>query len=200
MINAHYQYLIGILKARNMKSVIKTKLLQLSVFTVLLYSCGGIKKFKDANFRPIEFAEKIEGVFNNMLEDSLKFHHNSFNGELNWRNKNRDTTSFESFEIKVLNEKLLKIDFYKNNKLSKSRLLRYRLRNNGFLKLRNQNFRISGIPYIFGECDIVKFELGLTKANNLILHGYREHAGGLLIVLSSGRAFSVNKIYNKIWK
>lgn len=181
-----------------MKNIIKTKLLQLSVFTVLLYSCGGIKKFKDVNFRPIESAEEIEGVFNNMLEDSLKFHHNSFNGEINWRKKNRDTTSFESFEIKVLNEKLLKIDFYKNNKLSKSRLLRYRLRNNGFLKLRNQNFRISGIPYIFGEYDIVKFELGLTKANNLILHGYREHSGGLLIVLSSGRAFSVNKIYNKI--
>lgn len=180
-----------------MKNLINSKQLRLLIVTILFYSCGGIEKYKNTNFKPLRSVDEIEGIYNNTVQDSTKLYHRTFNGNLNWRKKYRDTTSFENFKIRILNEKLLKIDFYKSDSLSKSRLLRYRLRNNGFIKLRNQNFRIVGIPYIFGEYNLVKFELGLTTENDLILNGYQEHAGGLLIFLSSGRAYDVNHIYNK---
>ncbi|WP_299113378.1 hypothetical protein [uncultured Winogradskyella sp.] len=164
----------------------------------LFLSCAGIKRYKNENQKKVSDIKSIEGTYNNMLQDSIKLYHNSFNGEINWRKKNRDTTSFETFKISVLNQKFLKIDFFKNDSLAKSRIIKYRLRNNGFVKLRNQNFRVSGIPYLLGEYDIMKYELGLTKDDNLILNGYKEQAGGLLIVLSSGIAYSVNHVYNRV--
>ncbi len=109
-----------------------------------------------------------------------------------------DTTQFTTVNIEVLSDKRLKLDFILDKDILKSTTLKYRLRNNGFIKLRNRNFRIAGIPYIFGEYESIKFELGLTQNNDLIVHGYKDQAGGILIVLSSGRAFSVKKIYKRI--
>lgn len=164
----------------------------------LCFSCGGIKTYKCNDLKKMNDVSVIEGVYENMPQDSAKFYHRSFNGNINWRKKTKDTTSFETFEISILNKKRLKIDFFKSDSLIKNRVLKYRLRNNGFIKLRNNNFRIFGIPYVFGDYEMNKYQLGLTKDNNLILHGYTEEAGGLLIVLSGGHAFDVKYIYESV--
>ncbi len=168
------------------------------LISIFLCNCGGIPKYKDTNFKPLTDVRNIEGDYKNFDNDTLKLNHNSINGHINWRRKHIDTTPFSSVNIEVLSEKRLKLDFIRDNDVLKSRILKYRLRHNGFIKLRNGNFRMVGIPYVFGEYDSIKFELGLTENNDLILHGYKDQAGGILIVLSSGRAFSVKKIYKRI--
>jgi len=162
-----------------------------------MLNCGGIPKYKDNN-QKITKATQIEGEYKNFDNDSLKFYHNSINGEINWRPKHIDTTKFTSVKIQVLNDKRLKLDFISNSTILKSRIIKYRLRNNGFIKLRNRSFRVSGIPYIFGDYKLFKYEMGLTQTNDLILHGHKEEAGGILVVLSSGRTYTINHTYQRI--
>jgi len=120
------------------------------------------------------------------------------NGKLNWRQENSiDSTKISSVKIKILNNKMLKIDFTLNHKTLKSKIIKYRLRNNGFIKLRNNNVKISGIPFIFGEYDVNKYEIALNNNRDLILHGIEDSQGGLIIILSSGFALEVNRIYKK---
>jgi len=168
------------------------------VFVVSLYNCGSIPKYRDHNLKPITDVKQIEGVYKNYTNDSLKLHHLSLNGRFNWRKKEVDTNQYSSVKIKILDDKRLKLDFQIENNNLKIKIIKYRLRNNGFIKLRNKNFRVSGIPYIFGEYAIKKFELGLSLDNNLILHGVDDEAGGLLIVLSANHEFKVNALYQRI--
>lgn len=168
------------------------------VIGVVVFSCGGIPKYKDNNLKPITNVKQIEGEYKNFDNDTLEWHQNSLNGKINWRSKHEDTTHFTSVKFKILNDDRLKLDFLVDQEVMKSRIIKYRLRNNGFIKLRNRNFRISGIPLVFGEYDIMKYELGLTQTNNLILHGYNEQVGGILIVLSGGRSYVVNQSFDRI--
>ncbi len=168
------------------------------VFGLLLFNCGGIPKYKDADHKVLTHVKAIEGEYQNFDSDSLKLNHNSIHGKINWKKRSIDTTKYTSVQIRVLNKKQLRFDFIKDSTLLKSQVLKYRLRHNGFVKLRNKNLRISGIPYVFGEYALVKYELGLTKANDLILHGCHEEGGGMLIVLSGGGRYVVKRIYESI--
>jgi len=163
-----------------------------------LYNCGSIPKYRDDNLKPITNVKEIEGEYRNYASDSLKLHHLSLNGEINWRKKDFDTTQFSSVKIKILNDKQLKLDFIFEKKILKSRIINYRLRHNGFIKLRSKNFRISGIPLIIGEYEVRKYELSLNQNNDLILHGIDDQAGGLLIILSAGFALEVNTVFKKV--
>ena len=51
---------------------------------------------------------------------------------------------------------------------------------------------------IFGEYELAKYELGLTKTDDLILHGHHDQAGGLLIILSGGRTYNINKTFKRL--
>nr|WP_321231888.1 hypothetical protein [uncultured Psychroserpens sp.] len=174
------------------------KHLMYSLIALVLLNCGGIPKYKKNNLKPITSIKQIEGEYRNYDNDSLVFHHNSLNGRINWRSKHVDTSQFSSVKFEILNKKRMKLDFILDNKVSKSRVIKYRLRNNGFIKLRNQNFKITGIPLIFGMYELAQYQIGLTQTNDLILHGKVERAGGILIVLTGGGEFTVNTIYKKI--
>jgi hypothetical protein len=174
------------------------KYLIFSAIVVMLFNCGGIPKYKDDNLQPITHVKQIEGEFKNFDNDSLELRYNSLNGKLNWRARQIDTTQFTSVKFKILNEKRLKLDFMLEEDLVKSKIIKYRLRNNGFIKLRNRNLKVTGIPYIFGGYEMEKYDIGLTKTGDLILHGYNERAGGFLIVLSGGNAFKVKRTFERI--
>ncbi|WP_460217933.1 hypothetical protein [Psychroserpens sp. MEBiC05023] len=168
------------------------------LIVLCLCSCGRIPRYKGNNFKPISSVKQLEGIYNNYENDSLRYHQLSLSGKINWRKKHKDSSHYTSVQIKVLNNKRLKLDFIIDKKVTKSRIIKYRLRKNGFLKLRNQNFRISGIPLIFGEYEIAKYQLGLTHTDDLIIYGRNEEAGGILIVLVGGRSATVNKVFKRL--
>lgn len=165
---------------------------------LLIFNCARMPRYRANDHHPITDARQIEGEYKNFDNDSLELHYRSLNGRINWSPKRIDKTQFTSVKFEVLNEKQLKLVFVKGDTILKSQIITYRLRNNGFMKLRNRNFRISGIPYVIGEYEICKYQLGLTKTNNLILHGYTERSGGLLIILMSGKTFKVNQTFERL--
>lgn len=165
---------------------------------LLVTNCGSLPKYKKDNFKPIKNAKQIEGEFENFNNDSLKLFYNSLNAELNWRKKEIDSTKYASAKITILDKKRMQLDFIIDNEIHKSKTLNYRLRKNGFIKLRNRNFRVSGIPMILGGYEVRKYELGLNQNNDLILHGIDDSAGGIIIILSGGWCVVNNKTYKRI--
>lgn len=193
MINVHYHLLTGNLKINIMRKIVY--ILSIALF----FNCGSVIKYKRNDIKPLNDIKKIEGEYQNYsVADIKKLHHLSLNGIINWRMKHYDSTQFTSIKIKVLNERKMKIDFLLENKVLKSKLVKYRIKNNNFIKLKNNNTRISGIPIIFGEYEMMKVQFGLNMNNDLILCGFNDSAGGILIALSSGVTYDINGIYKRI--
>lgn len=169
-----------------------------TIMVIFFCNCGSLPKYKKDDLKPITNEKQIEGVYKNYKTDSLKLLHNSLNGEINWRKKEVDSTKYSSVKITVLNNKRLQFDFQVENEIKKSKIVKYRLRNNGFIKLRNRNFRICGIPLIFGEYEVKKYELGLNHNNDLILHSIDDSGGGILIILSGGWDVESDDVFERI--
>lgn len=167
------------------------------VLGLLLCNCGGIRKYKDGNQRLLTSPKLIEGEYLNYNNDSLKVDYNSISGHMILNKKELDSTKYTSVKIKILDEKQLRLDFVKNDTALKSQTFKYRLRKNGFLKLRHNNLRVVGVPWLFGGYRIAKYDLGLTKTNNLILHGYVEEFVGVFIAIMDGKRYHVKQVFNK---
>ncbi|WP_353779868.1 hypothetical protein [Winogradskyella sp. 3972H.M.0a.05] len=167
------------------------------ILGLLLCNCGGIPKYKDGNQRFLTNPKLIEGEYNNYNNDSLKLRGNSINSKINWRKKRLDTTRYTSVKIKILNEKQLRFDFIKNDSTLKSQTFKYRLRKDGFIKLRNNNLQVVGVPWLFGGYKNVMYDLGLTKTDDLILHGYSEEAAAVMVALFAGRRYDIKNIYKR---
>lgn len=112
-----------------------------------------------------------------------------------------DSTITYYFNLKILNEKKLRIDFLNQNQVFRSETLKYKLKNNGYLYLKNKNIQPIFIPYLVGSIDISNTRLTLGKNENLILDSTNHRSGGIFIVIFMGGSnWDYRKEYRRIKK
>lgn len=110
-----------------------------------------------------------------------------------------DTTKQHSFRVKVLNKKFLRIAILEDTVVLRIKKLAYRLKNNdGFVYIKNENTKVSGIPYVFGGVDIRKVRITLDASANLVLQEYYRDAGGLLLVLGGAKTSEGIFVYERV--
>ena len=110
-----------------------------------------------------------------------------------------DSTKTYFFDLEILNDKKISINFFENGKVIRNETLKYKLGNDGYLYLRNKNVRPLFIPYIAGSIDITKTRLTIDKDYNLILDSTNHNSGGLAIVIFMGsRNWDYRKEYERI--
>ncbi len=154
---------------------------------LFIQGCLTIPKYQKSAVKPIQEIRLLEGTYSN-------FNNNGINNRnayqlINWKANNvfsGDTTYFSAFNIRILNDRTLSFSFSNSLGRTETKNIKYRMKNNGFIFLRNRNFRLTGIPYILGYYDIKKMEIGLTEKNELIINGVEKGEGAILIVLGSG--------------
>jgi hypothetical protein len=149
----------------------------------LFCSCASIKKYGESDLKEIKNVKEIEGIFENSETQNRKLNHQTIKSIIDFRNKIKDTSEIKSVEISVLSESKIQFIFRTHNGKENKYNTEYELNKNGLISLKNKNFRLTGLPYIFGGYRINKTEIGLTKQNQLVLNGVKVDEGAILIIL-----------------
>ncbi|WP_312082407.1 hypothetical protein [Epilithonimonas hominis] len=68
---------------------------------------------------------------------------------------------------------------------------------NGFFKLKNYNYIINGIPYIFGGAKITQARIGLDKGKNLLIENFTDNSGAFLLFFWAGNSGSFAMKFNR---
>jgi len=159
-----------------------TKIL-FSISFLINVSCANLREYKEPDFQPIDDVRKIEGEYDNVPFNIKNQSYATFNNVIDWRKKKSDTIKFSSVSLKVLNDKLIQFNFANKTGNIKSVTAKYKVKKDGFVSLKNSNFKLTGLPYIFGGYELNKVEIGLTNSNQLILNGTKIDEGAILIIL-----------------
>ena len=154
--------------------------------TVTVFGCATIPHYKDADLTAIGNITNIEGIYENIPMNVEYRAYKTFDNAINWRKSKDDTIKFNSVEVKVLGDKVIQFTFLNTRNAKKIINAKYKLKRNGFVTLKNRNFKLTGLPYVFGGYQINKVELGLTNQNQLILNGIQIDEGAILIIMPAG--------------
>lgn len=147
----------------------------LSLLSLLLMSCGSIRKYNETDYIKISDAKNLEGVYKiNPVNSEHRWYNNAY-VLLNNKDENKN---FTRFEIKIIDENTLNIIFKEHNLITK---YNYKINKNGFVKISNQT-KISGIPYLIGGIRKIKIEFGKTKDNQLIINGTEIDESAILLI------------------
>ena len=149
----------------------------------LFFSCASIKKYEESDLKEIKNVKEIEGTFENSETQNRKLNHQTIKSIIDFKNKIKDTSEIKTVEISVLSESKIQFIFITHNGMENKYNTEYELNQNGLISLKNKNFRLTGLPYIFGGYQINKTEIGLTKQNQLVLNGVKVDEGAILIIL-----------------
>ena len=108
-----------------------------------------------------------------------------------------DSSKNYYFVLKVLNSKNIEIIYLENKATIRQQTIKYKLKGDGYLYIKNRNFKIKGIPYLIGSFDVKKIRLTLNKEKNLLLETSEFSSGGVALLM----VYPVGKLkYQKIYE
>ena len=179
------------------------------LLSILFFSCG-VFEDRNGNFQKIDITNvnMLNGTYSVFANNKLKTEYPYFDNanEKFYRKYGRgekDTISFDTisggkFKLKIIDNKKLKIDFIKNEKVIKSQTLKYKFKNDGFLYVKNRNIIISGIPYIFGGVDVKKIRIALNQNNELIINDVFDSTGAFLLIFGDAKVWESTNEYKRV--
>lgn len=107
-----------------------------------------------------------------------------------------------------VNKQYIKLQLLDNNHLAFIRIsnlinvdtivFKYVLKNDGYLYLKNNNFKINGFPFIFGGYEINRRRIGLNSEDNLIFESSYYIYGAALIFIGDDRKVKQSSLFKKI--
>jgi hypothetical protein len=111
--------------------------------------------------------------------------------------KNKYDTRAVNLKLKIINEKRLNVKIYKKEKLLFDKDLRVKLKDDGFLYLKQKRFMLEGIPLVFGGWNFQKSRLTVDENNNLQIQTNYFFCNGIFIVMSDWKTLHYTLIYEK---
>ena len=122
--------------------------------------------------------------------------YNFFNNSSRSLNDFQDSTYL--VKLKVINKNEILIFQYNNDQKMDSILLKYKLKSNGYIYIKNKNFKINGVPYLFGGFELNRIRITLSNENNLVFNSAHYFYGSFLILFGDARKTLNNGIYKRI--
>jgi hypothetical protein len=110
-----------------------------------------------------------------------------------------DSTKHYKFELEMISKKKLKITYFENDVIFRERILKTKLRKDGYLYLKNKNIGFVLVPYIFGALDVKKTRLTVAQDGSLVFDSYNHRSGAVFVVgFLNGRTWRSRSSYQKI--
>ncbi|MFD2543746.1 hypothetical protein ACFSSB_15575 [Lacinutrix gracilariae] len=109
-----------------------------------------------------------------------------------------DTLNTYSFNLRVLSPKKLKVEYLENGKIFRERILKTKLKRDGYLYLRNKNTQFMLIPIIAGTIDIKKTRLTKTEKGTLVFDVANFRYFAALIFIGDTRTWKYRQEYEQI--
>lgn len=110
---------------------------------------------------------------------------------------NLDTLNSYQVEIEIINDSRMQVNYIENDIITRTRTIKTKLKDDGFLYLKNKNIGFIWIPFILGALDVNRSRITTDNKGNLIMDvsNFRGGAALLIIFLDWG-----NTKYRKIFK
>ena len=122
--------------------------------------------------------------------------YNFFNNSSRSLNDFQDSTYL--VKLKVINKNEILIYQYNIDQKMDSILLKYKLKSNGYIYIKNKNFKINGVPYLFGGFELNRIRMTVSNENNLVINSAHYFYGSFLILFGDARKTLNNGIYKRI--
>lgn len=129
------------------------------------------------------YGNLISELDRKLLKDTLRF----------------DSTKKYTAQLKVQSPKLLQIKYFEDGKVYRTRNIKTRITNDGYLLLKNKNIGFVLVPFICGAIDINRTRITVDKEGDLLFDVANTRAGAaLLIVFADGRTQKYRNSYGRI--
>ena len=187
--------------------------MRLSLFllvSVLFAGCAPFpKEFKTTHPITSDNLNRLDGEFevkafedSGQNADNISYHNAYRKFYRGFGKMGRDTFETSdlkafSFSVEVLNDANLKIGYLKNRNLFRTFTLKYKLKDDGYVYLKNRNLKISGIPFLLGGNDIKKLRLGI-ELNKLVIEEVHHSSGGFLLIFSDFKTWNYRNTYKRL--
>lgn len=154
--------------------------LSISILLLIVFSaCTSVKPIDNA--KRIFSAKEIEGNYNNASINHTNLNYHNLSRIIDFQDKTK-MADVTSVEIKILNDN--EIEFLFTDKYGS--LKRYNSKyflEDGKLYLKNKNFRLTGIPYLFGGYKVNKTTLAKGENGDLLISAVQIDEGAFLFVI-----------------
>jgi hypothetical protein len=159
-----------------------------------------------------ENIQNIEGTYEIQCYDSF-FKSRVGRKIIQFKNPNRDafvnyftnTYNIDStiikklvVDIKLLSDKEIQFTYRHQDSIINETILGMKLRGNGMLHLKNRETTIMGVPFIYGNFEIYRSRIGLSKSKDLIINHAYHITGVALILLGDSRTSNTSYYFKKI--
>jgi hypothetical protein len=154
------------------------------------FSFSPIKKFdKKTEHSNIENLKKYINSYNFITNESIKFNDidSILNGTINYQ-----------IELKIITDKELSVELFKNNQSIKKQQIKGELKKDGMFYLDNKFLKCTGIPYLFGGCQNNKRRIAISKNNNLIVNEALDNTGALLFLFWAGPSYNSTYEFQRV--
>jgi len=162
------------------------------------------EKLSELNGRYGIVHNKFDSILNHRKEGYNKqiWNYNNFITEIDRKlirdTLNLDTLKTYAFDLKILSPKRIKIDYIENGKIIKKRILKTKLKRDGYLYLRNKNTQFMLVPFLAGAIDIKRTRLTKSDAENLIFDVANYRYGAALIIIGDTRTWKYRQEYKRM--
>jgi len=112
--------------------------------------------------------------------------------------KNKYDTRAVNLKLKIINEKKLNVKIYQKDKVLFDKDLRVKLKDDGFLYLKQKRFMLEGIPLVLGGWNFQKSCLTVDENNHLQIQTNYFFCNGVFIFISDWKTFHYNLTFEKL--
>jgi len=186
------------------------------ILVILFQSCASFDK-ELINPNPLNKDKLSEldgryGIVHNKFDSILIYKEENYNRQI-WNSNNflteidrkliKDTLEIDTlktyaFDLKVLSPKRIKIEYIENGKVFRKRILKTKLKRDGYLYLRNKNTQFMLVPFLAGAIDIKKTRLTKSDSGILIFDVAHFRYGAALIIIGDTRTWKYRQEYERI--
>ncbi|WOI23860.1 hypothetical protein [Nonlabens ulvanivorans] len=180
---------------------IKSSYYLILLLVIILQSCATFDK-ELLNTNPLhkENLSTLNGSYHiiSIKDDSLakkwnsksSLQRNNFLKEID-RKELKDTLKIDSLktysvELEVLNPKQLQINYIENGRVFRERIIKTKLKKDGYLYLKNKNVQPVLIPYVMGAISIKKTRITKSIEGNLIFDANDHRSGAAFLIMFLG--------------
>lgn len=178
-------------------------------FALLIQSCATFPKsssnqqrLTENNLTGINRQYKVKPERDSLIDNTPNNYHNAF--EMFYRGTGRgskdtmviDNLDNYTFEIRLIEKKQIEVIYLKDKISFRKFKLKYELKADGYVYLKNKNLKVSGVPYLFGGIDIKKLRLSFID-NNLIVEEMRHSSGAILFIFGDSKTWHNTDKYGR---
>jgi len=109
-----------------------------------------------------------------------------------------DSLKTYAFDLNLISQKKIKVKYLENGEVFRERIIKCKLKKDGYLYLKNKNIQFMLVPIIAGAIDIKRIRLTKSNDGNLIFDVSNFRYGAALVVIGDAKTWKYRQEYSQV--